>query len=40
MVAFAPTRGTPTIYNAIGDVFAWLCVGALVLLPFARRARI
>lgn len=39
MVAFAPTRGVPTIYNAIGDVFAWLCVGALVLLPFARSRR-
>ncbi len=29
VVAFVPTIGTRTVYAAIGDVFAWLCVAAL-----------
>ena len=40
--ADVPTRGAATIYRAIGDVFAWLCVmgmAALVVLGFWGRAR-
>jgi apolipoprotein N-acyltransferase len=32
MMADLPTRGTRTLYNVIGDVFAWLCVAAVVCL--------
>lgn len=31
MVAFVPVSGVSTIYHAIGDVFAWLCVASLAL---------
>ncbi len=32
LVAYVPTHGVPTIYAAIGDLFAWLCVGGLLAL--------
>lgn len=35
MTAFVPTHGVRTIYAAIGDVFAWLCVGGLAVLAVA-----
>jgi apolipoprotein N-acyltransferase len=43
MVAFAPTSGVSTVYSAIGDVFAWLCVAGLggltLLAAVGRRTR-
>lgn len=40
MVAYVPSKGVRTIYAAVGDVFAWLCVAALAALVgvAARRA--
>ena len=38
LVAYLPTRGVRTIYGAVGDLFAWLCLGMLVPLGFAGRA--
>ena len=32
MVAYVPTHGVHTIYDAIGDLFAWLCLVGLVAL--------
>jgi len=32
MVAFVPTQGTATVYSRVGDVLAWLCVAALLVL--------
>jgi apolipoprotein N-acyltransferase len=32
MVAYLPTRGVRTVYAAVGDVFAWLCLTGLVTL--------
>jgi len=32
IVAYLPVRGVGTIYSAVGDVFAWLCVAALAAL--------
>ena len=32
MVAQVPTRGVPTLYSRLGNWFAWLSVGALLLL--------
>jgi apolipoprotein N-acyltransferase len=32
IVAYVPTQGVHTLYSAIGDLFAWLSVGGLVLL--------
>jgi apolipoprotein N-acyltransferase len=32
MVAYVPTHGIHTIYAAIGDLFAWLCIVSLVAL--------
>ena len=44
MLADLPIKGTPTLYNRIGDIFAWLCLTAslalcslAVLGPSARR---
>ncbi|MCP2343804.1 nitrilase-related carbon-nitrogen hydrolase [Actinomadura rupiterrae] len=31
-VAYVPTRGGTTVYDVIGDTFAWLCVAALAVL--------
>jgi apolipoprotein N-acyltransferase len=31
MVAYIPTKGVSTIYAAIGDLFAWLCIAGLVI---------
>lgn len=42
LVAQVPTQGRPTVYSAVGDVFAWTCVAALAalgLLALARRVR-
>lgn len=41
-VAYVPTHGTTTIYDRIGDTFAWLCltaVAALTALAVARSRR-
>jgi apolipoprotein N-acyltransferase len=32
MMVDVPTRKVPTIYNRVGDVFAWACVAALLAL--------
>jgi apolipoprotein N-acyltransferase len=32
MVAYVPMHGVHTIYATIGDLFAWLCMIALVAL--------
>lgn len=40
IVAEVPTRGVRTIYARVGDLFAWLCLGALAGLCFAVRRRI
>lgn len=34
-VAYLPTRGTPTVYGQVGDVFAWACLAGLVVLAGA-----
>ncbi len=40
IVAYVPIRGVRTVYSRVGDLFAWLCVGALVVLPiFCRRRK-
>ena len=40
IVAELPTRGARTIYAAVGDVFAWLCLAGLaVLVGMAIRQR-
>ena len=43
MVAYVPTHGVRTIYSVSGDLFAWLCMAALVglvaLAIVERRAR-
>jgi apolipoprotein N-acyltransferase len=31
LVSYVPTKGVRTVYSVIGDVFAWLCAGVLVL---------
>ncbi|MEU3457727.1 nitrilase-related carbon-nitrogen hydrolase [Micromonospora sp. NPDC006766] len=41
MVAYVPTKGVRTIYAAVGDVFAWLCVATLAaLVGVAARHRL
>ena len=32
MVAYVPVHGVRTIYAAIGDLFAWLCIVGLIIL--------
>ena len=32
LVSYVPAKGVRTVYSAVGDVFAWLCAAALVLL--------
>lgn len=32
MAAYVPTEGVRTVYSLVGDLFAWLCVGATVAL--------
>lgn len=32
MMADVPIRGVPTVYGRVGDVFAWICVGGLLML--------
>ncbi|PRX92142.1 nitrilase-related carbon-nitrogen hydrolase [Allonocardiopsis opalescens] len=39
MVAEVPTRGVRTVYGAVGDVFAWLCVAATAALAAAAARR-
>lgn len=40
VVAYVPTRGTQTVYGAVGDLFAWLCLVSLAgLITVAIRAR-
>lgn len=31
LVAYVPTRGVRTVYSRLGDWFAWLCVGGVVV---------
>jgi apolipoprotein N-acyltransferase len=39
MVAQVPTAGVRTVYSRVGDVFAWLCCGAVVVLAAKAFAR-
>ena len=39
MVAYVPTRGVPTMYAMIGDLFAWLAAAAMVALIAVAIAR-
>jgi apolipoprotein N-acyltransferase len=32
MIAYVPVKGTWTLYSVVGDLFAWLCIVALLLL--------
>jgi apolipoprotein N-acyltransferase len=32
LISQVPTRGVPTVYAKIGDVFAWLCALGLLAL--------
>jgi apolipoprotein N-acyltransferase len=32
MISQVPTKGSITLYSRIGDVFAWLCIVALVMM--------
>ncbi|MGI5230741.1 nitrilase-related carbon-nitrogen hydrolase [Actinoallomurus sp. CA-142502] len=41
-VAYVPTRGATTVYDLVGDTFAWLClaaVGALAVIGLVRPRR-
>jgi apolipoprotein N-acyltransferase len=43
MVAYVPTHGVRTIYGAVGDLFAWLCLLGLLAfigLAITRRRRL
>jgi apolipoprotein N-acyltransferase len=40
IVAYVPTRGGTTVYDRIGDLFAWLClagVAALTVMALTRK---
>lgn len=43
LIVDVPTRGSATVYRTIGDIFAWICVAAVLLLSgiamFSRAAR-
>ncbi|MER6572354.1 nitrilase-related carbon-nitrogen hydrolase [Streptomyces sp. NPDC001093] len=39
MVAYVPVRGVITVYDRIGDTFAWLCLAALVSLTVTAVVR-
>jgi apolipoprotein N-acyltransferase len=39
MISHVPTRGVWTIYSAIGDTFAWLCIVGLVVFVALRNRR-
>jgi len=39
IVAYLPTHGVGTIYGTVGDLFAWLCLAALVPLGILGRRR-
>ena len=32
MISQVPTKGVTTIYSRVGDIFAWLCIAAFVLM--------
>ena len=36
MVSQVPTKGVPTLYSVIGDLFAWVCLGFLFLTATRR----
>jgi apolipoprotein N-acyltransferase len=36
IVADMPTHGVQTLYAKVGDLFAWICLGGLVVLAFAK----
>ncbi|MEV4259751.1 nitrilase-related carbon-nitrogen hydrolase, partial [Spirillospora sp. NPDC049652] len=38
-VAYVPTRGGTTVYDVVGDTFAWLCLGAVGVLVAAGAVR-
>lgn len=40
IVAYVPTHGVRTIYGAIGDLFAWICIGAIVPLALSGRSAV
>lgn len=40
MVAYVPTEGTRTVYSSVGDLFAWICIGATVALAGRAAVRI
>jgi apolipoprotein N-acyltransferase len=37
IVAYVPVHGVHTLYAIIGDFFAWLCIGTLIVLPLMNR---
>jgi len=39
MVAYVPVRGVTTIYDRIGDTFAWLCLACVLALAVTALAR-
>ncbi|MEV7394626.1 nitrilase-related carbon-nitrogen hydrolase [Streptomyces sp. NPDC091215] len=39
MVAYVPTHGVTTVYDRIGDAFAWLCLTGVIALTFTALAR-
>lgn len=39
MVAYVPTHGGTTIYDRIGDLFAWLCLAGVAALTVTALAR-
>ncbi|MER6071704.1 nitrilase-related carbon-nitrogen hydrolase [Streptomyces sp. NPDC001817] len=39
MVAFVPVRGVTTVYDRVGDTFAWLCLAALAALTVTALVR-
>ena len=39
MVAYVPTRGVTTVYDRIGDTFAWFCLAAVAVLAVTALVR-
>ena len=39
IVAYVPTHGVHTLYARVGDLFAWLCLGSLIVLALISRHR-
>lgn len=39
LIAHLPTKGMPTLYSNVGDIFSWICIIVLLLFFFKRRKK-